>query len=190
MSPPHDTIARLKRGDRDAFNVIYDQHGDRVFGFLVRMTGSRALAEDLFQDTWIRLARSAASLADDTNIGAWLFTVARNLVYSHSRWLSTSRAAVRELEKSDLGARSTTPYHSAELSQTQALLEQGLGQLRPKYREAIILVAIEGLSPTEAATIAGASPEAMRQRLSRARMELGRALDASPREPAKKGAQS
>ena len=136
----------------------------------------------------MRLARSAPSLSDETNISAWLFTVARNLVYSHSRWASTDREVRKQLETGD-SAPNATPYQNASLSQTQELLEVALRELRPKYREALLLVSVEGLGPAEAAAIAGVTPEAMRQRLSRARAELGEALEHAARTPTKKRAQ-
>jgi len=172
------SIAALKRGDAAAFDAVYRAHKDRVYGFLVRMTGRRDVADDLFQETWLRLARSAAQLRDDSNLRAWLFTVARNLIRSHARWVALDREAVDQLALGVVAQSQTTPYHAVELSEAQQALEAALGRLRPLYREALILVVIEGMTPSEAAAIAEVSAEAMRQRLARARAELGQALEA------------
>ena len=56
-----------------------------VFAFLLRLSRSRTVAEDLLDETWLRLVRHAAMLRPDTRIGPWLFTVARNLYWSHRR---------------------------------------------------------------------------------------------------------
>src|SRR4051794_3834787 len=76
----------LKRGDPAAFDRVYAQLRPGLHAFLLRMVGQPALAEDLLQETWMRLARHASRLADDTNLRAWLFTVATHLCRSHRRW--------------------------------------------------------------------------------------------------------
>ena len=87
MSEPFDPdlVRRLRRGDAAAFDAIYAQMRPRLFGFLVRLTRDRALAEDLLQESFLRLARSAPGLDPQTNLRAWLFRVARNLTIDHQR---------------------------------------------------------------------------------------------------------
>jgi len=72
-------VARLREGDTGAFDEAYDAYRPRVFAFLLRMTRSRAVAEDLLDETWLRLVRHARRLLPDTRLGPWLFTVARNM---------------------------------------------------------------------------------------------------------------
>jgi len=170
-------IAALRRGDAGAFDAVYGQHRDRIYGFLVRMTGRRDVADDLFQETWLRLARSAPELREDSNLKAWLFTVARNLIRSHARWVALDREAVDRVALDATPIAPSSPYQAVELGETQAALERALARLRPIYREALILVAVEGMSPMEAAGVADITPEAMRQRLARARAELVEALE-------------
>ena len=78
-------VARLRSGDTEAFDAIYDEYRPRIFGFLLRLSRRRTVAEDLLDETFLRLVRHAAALRADTNLGAWLFTVARNLYWSHRR---------------------------------------------------------------------------------------------------------
>src|SRR5262245_55945996 len=72
-------VARLRAGDTDAFDEAYDAYRPRVFAFLLRMSRSRTVAEDLLDEAWLRLVRHAPRLRPDTRLGPWLFTVARNL---------------------------------------------------------------------------------------------------------------
>jgi len=76
------------------------------------------------------------------------------------------------------GSTQPSPYEAAAASEAGRRLEAALGALPVAYREALLLVAIEGLRPMEAAHVCGVSPEAMRQRLSRARALLAQSLDA------------
>jgi len=71
-----------------------------------------------------------------------------------------------------------SPFDTASASETARRLEQGLADLPVAQREALLLVAVEGFSPVEAATIVGVRPETARQRLSRARAQIARMLEA------------
>ena len=171
-------VSRLKSGDAGAFDAVYRQHHPRLYSFLWRLTRRPEIAAELCQETWLRLAAEAAWLNDDTHLTAWLFTVARNLFLSHQRWslLDGSRVAEATLWSSKR-QEENTPETEAMASQSQRRVEAALGALPVKYREALLLVSVEHFEPSEAAKIIGVSPEAFRQRLSRARDQLRTALD-------------
>src|SRR5262249_49580935 len=123
----------------------------------------------------------ATRLEPDTRLGAWLFTVAHRLVVSWAR-----AQGVRTQLAGDLPARETATDRSAAAarsplealadSRAQLALERAFADLPPAYREVALLVGVEGLSPTEVADILGLRPDAVRQRLSRARAQLAEAL--------------
>ena len=79
-------VEGLRRGDRAAFDAAYALHRARIYGFLLRLSGRRDVADDLFQEVWTKLAQHAPRLREDTVLSAWLFTVARNAHTSHRRW--------------------------------------------------------------------------------------------------------
>ncbi len=167
-------VAGLRRGDREAFDAIYDRHRHRVFAFLGRLSGDRALAEDLLQETFVRLARNAPDLAPATRLRPWLFTVARNLFLDHRRWVVLDFDRLRDLALWPSRPRHVdeTPFDLTEATETEQRIEAALLDLPTKYREAVLLVGIEGLTPNEAAAIVGIRPDALRQRLSRGRALL------------------
>lgn len=170
-------VARLRAGDPDAFDVVHDYFNARLFNFLARLSRRREVAEDLLEETWLRLVARATQLRPDTRLGPWLFTVARNLhlSYRRSRLLEDSHAAgLIGLWPS--GSPQPSPFDVAAAGETGRRIEAALGVLPVAYREALLLVVVEGLKPTEAAEICGISPEAMRQRLSRARAALTQGL--------------
>ena len=82
-----ECVRALRNGDAAAFDAAYALYHRRIYDFLYRLSGRRDLAEDLFQETFIKLARHATTLREDTELGAWLFTVARNAYRSHRRWV-------------------------------------------------------------------------------------------------------
>lgn len=182
-----ELVSRLRRGEPEAFDQVYAALRARLFSFLLRLTGRREVAEDLSQETWLRLARRAADLRDDTTISAWLFTVARNLATSYwrSRWLDGPLAAnLDDLDPADDNAG--TPERLAEARDDRRALEASLATLSPSDREVLLLVGVEGLSPADAAAVCGIKPEALRKRLERARTRLGAALSGSRTTPAKR----
>ena len=171
-------VAQLKRGDPSAFDAIYEHYRPRLFGFLGRLTQQRELAEDLLQETWLRLATHAPRLLDDTRLDAWLFTVARNLHRSHVRWQIVDidhRRFVRRTAGE--GIENTSPFDLTAASELERRLEHALALLPVKYREAVLLVAIERMKPADAARVLGLSAEALRQRLSRGRAMIAEHLD-------------
>jgi DNA-directed RNA polymerase specialized sigma24 family protein len=95
IAPDVEIIHALPRGDTHAFDQAYARLRAPLYAFLVRLTGRAALAEDLLQETWLRLARSAAALPLETELRPWLFTVSRNPEAARQR-LARGRAELRE----------------------------------------------------------------------------------------------
>ena len=174
-------VERLRAGDTTAFDDLYDVYRPRVFAFLLRLGRSRTVAEDLLDETWLRLVRHAATLRPDTRIGPWLFTVARNLYWSHRR-----ACVIEETRDPDLlalwpsAATWPSPFDLAAAGELERRVEAALSSLSAQHREVLLLVAHEGLTPAEAAVVCGVNAETLRQRLSRARAALAEKLKLMP----------
>lgn len=167
----------LRRGDTEAFDRIYDHYRPRLFSFLVRLCKNQELAEDLLQETWMRLANKCALLRDDTRLGPWLFTVARNLFLSHRRWRLLDADRVQEFFRIHRDDRDEgCPFETIAATELERHVEEALASLPLKYREVLLLVAVEGMTPSDAARICELKPEAMRKRLQRARELLTEGL--------------
>lgn len=174
-------VARLRAGDADAFDEVHEAFNVRLFNFLARLSNCRDLAEDLVEETWLRLVRHAHRLRPDTRLDAWLFTVARHLHVSHcrARLLEDSRSA-ELLGLWPSGSVERTPFELVEAGEAQRRVARALASMPAIYREALVLIGIEGLRPSEAAEVCGVSSAAMRQRLSRARTLLAERLASGP----------
>jgi RNA polymerase sigma factor (sigma-70 family) len=173
-------VARLRERDPAAFEAVHDAFNARLFNFLARLANSRDVAEDLLEETWLRLVSHAGRLQPDTRLGPWLFTVARNLHVSYRRsraiedWGDPEAAGLWSR-----GAPTPSPLEVAEASEMERRIAAAIAALPTIYREALLLVGIEGLSPSEAAVVCDISAPAMRQRLSRARALVDRHLSAT-----------
>lgn len=166
-------VLELRRGSRAAFQAVYAAERKRLFGFLVRLSRDPHVAADLFQNTWLKLARCAGSLHEQTDLRAWLFTVARNEYRSYCRAqvLDASRLLVLGREHD---AHVATPVEGPRV----AAIDAALRRLSDGDREVILLVAVEGFEPQRAAGILGISYAALRQRLARARQRFAALLEA------------
>ncbi len=174
-------VARLKTGDAAAFEAVYEAFRARLYSFLVRLSRRRDVAEDLLEETWLRFVGRARDLRPDTCLAAWLFTVARNL---HTSWCRNR--ALHEERISDLTpawpavARGETPFEATARTETERRLETALARLTLRDREVLLLVAIDELTPSEAAASLGLTAEALRKRLQRARERLAAEMAAKP----------
>jgi RNA polymerase sigma-70 factor (ECF subfamily) len=174
-------VVRLKAGDPAAFEAIYEAFRPRLFSFLARLSRRRDVAEDLLEETWLRLVSRAPDLTDDTRLGPWLFTVARNLFASWCRHRAVDQSRILDFALSWPSALPhESPFESAARGETERRLEAGLARLPNRDREVLLLVAGEELSPAEAAAVLGLSPEALRKRLQRARERLAVGMQEEP----------
>jgi RNA polymerase sigma factor (sigma-70 family) len=171
-------VARLRQGDADAFDDVYRAFNTRLFTFLVRLSRRRDVAEDLLEETWLRLVKHARRLRPDTRLGPWLFTVARNLYVSFNRArLFEDSATASPIAIWPFSLEQPSPFEAVAATELERRIERALAALPSTSREVLLLVAVAGLSHSDAADVCGITPEALRQRLHRAREALTRALE-------------
>ena len=164
-------IERLRRGDRAAFRALYGRYAQPTFRFLRRLSGRRDAAEDLHQETWMRVARSQQKLWTDSDLGAWIFAIARNTFVSSRR-----RAGAAGPLRDDAAEAATANDDDPACVD----LERALLRLPVAQRELLLLVGVEGLEIARVATILELREDAVRQRLTRARAALAEELGATP----------
>jgi RNA polymerase sigma-70 factor (ECF subfamily) len=171
-------VARLKGADPAAFDVVHAAFNTRLFNFLGRLARRRDVAEDLLEETWLRFVDVLPRLRDDTRLAPLLFRIARNLHISYCR----SRA-VEDQHAPGLiglwpgGSPGPSPFEATVARETGERLDEALAALPAMYREALLLLAVDEMKPAEAAAVCGITPEAMRQRVCRARAMLARQLN-------------
>jgi RNA polymerase sigma-70 factor (ECF subfamily) len=177
-----ETVQRAQAGDVAAQAQLYAEYRDPVFRFIYnRIGGRRVLAEDLAADVWVRALKSIGSYADQgKDFGAWLTTIARNLVYDHFKSgryrLETPVDEIREyadgIDRTPQGApeASTLDYIS-----NLALLA-ALRWLSDEQREALILRYLVGLTVTETAQALGKNEGAVKALCYRGTISMKRLL--------------
>jgi RNA polymerase sigma-70 factor (ECF subfamily) len=173
-------VARLKAGDPSAFDAVYEAYRPRLFGFLVRLSRRRDVAEDLLEETWLRLVARRETLDENAPLAPWLFAVARNLYLSWRRSRAVDATRTSDLDPSwpapETGA---SPFESAARAELERTVERALGRLPLRDREVLLLVGVEGLTPSEAAGVCGLPAVTLRARLHRARERLAAEMGTS-----------
>lgn len=166
-------VDQLRARGPGAFDELYARYRARLWGYLLRLTRRRADAEELYQDVWISLARRAHELAAESDLDAWVFTVARNRYRSYRRWAALDLARLGELFAAKQGAAAERdPELATAEAEALAHLDRALGRLSAADREILLLAGVEGLASEQLASVFGVSDVAARKRLSRARAAL------------------
>jgi RNA polymerase sigma-70 factor (ECF subfamily) len=178
-------VARLKAADEHAFEAVYGAYRPRLYSFLVRLTRRPDVAEDLLEETWLRLVRRVDTLKNDAALAPWLFTVARNLYCSWRRSRAVDEARTTDLDPAwPAPERGDSPFQATARAELERRVERALARLPLKHREVLLLVGFEGLTPSEAAEVCGLPSTSLRARLHRARARLMAEMDpdhAAPR---------
>ena len=161
-------------GDARAFETLYSRHRARLFRFVLRSIKVRALAEELYQEVWMRVIEARASYKPSARFTTWLYTIAHNRLVDHWR-----RGGLPLVSLDDHDAPSSTPdpAHHAEARETLARFAEALGKLPPAQREAFLLHEEAGLSVPEIAAATASNEEAAKSRLRYAMAKLKAALD-------------
>jgi RNA polymerase sigma-70 factor (ECF subfamily) len=171
--------ARVAAGDRDALAQVYAREGDRVYRYVLAMTGNAALAADVLQDTFVQFAaRPQGYDAARGPLQGYLVGIARHAVLA--QWSRDSRhtsldgdgAPVIEADAGD------DPGELLVARQDGAALLAAIARLPAPFREALVLVELQERSYAEAAAIAGIELNTLRTRLHRAKLKLAQMLRA------------
>jgi RNA polymerase sigma-70 factor (ECF subfamily) len=169
-------VERLRAGTPGAFDEVYAVYNGRLFNFLARLSRRPEVAEDLLEETWVRVIEHARRLRPDTRLAPWLFTVARNLFFTYCRTRALDDGMTASIGLWPVAVPQPSPYEATAANELERRIETALAALPRVYREVVLLVWVEGLTPAEAALVCGIRPDALRQRLSRGRALLAEEL--------------
>ena len=175
-------VAQALAGSQSAFEQIVRRYQRPIISLISRMTGDRALAEDLAQETFVKAFRSLAAFDTTRRLSSWLFRIAHNTAIDAMRRARPPQVPIETVPSAaDAPDEPPDPVERQELGHA---LEAALDTLRPDQRAAIVLRYENGLSFDEIGTILGVPEVTARSHVHRARKELARLLTASGWAPA------
>jgi RNA polymerase sigma-70 factor (ECF subfamily) len=178
-------MERLAAGHDVALNDLMERHATPVFHFLCRMVGNEDDANDLAQETFVRVYKSRDGFKPGEKFSSWLYTIAANLARNHFRWRSrhpnvSLEAETGESEKTlanSIFVKDPPPDEQTLIDERAVAVRVAVGKLPDDLREAIVLCEWEDCKVAEAAVILKATPKAIESRLYRARQILRQELN-------------
>ncbi|MFI9584814.1 ECF subfamily RNA polymerase sigma factor, BldN family [Streptomyces sp. NPDC052236] len=171
-----ELVERAQAGEADAFGRLYDQYSDTVYRYIYYRVGGKATAEDLTSETFLRALRRISTFTwQGRDFGAWLVTIARNLVADHFK-SSRFRLEVTTGEMLDANEVERSPEDSVLESLSNAALLEAVRKLNPQQQECVTLRFLQGLSVAETARVMGKNEGAIKTLQYRAVRTLARLL--------------
>lgn len=169
-----DLIARIKSGDRTAFEAIVKRYQDRIYNLCLYMLKDRQNAQEAAQDVFVKAFRNLENFQPRASLYTWLYRISINTSIDHLRKLPSATAADGALTGLSSGAPS--PERCLEAKETTAVVQNALQELSPELRAAIVLREMEGLAYDEIAATLHISIGTVKSRIARAREALHRLL--------------
>ncbi len=158
-----DALRRIGRGDPDAIQAILDEFGQPLLNYLYRMLGDSWAADDLLQETMVKLIRNAGEIRDEASLKTWLYSVAHNLAVAHLR-----RKGVERRNRPEAPDGPARPEESLDRTERIEAVQKAVDQIDEPFKTAFILCEMQGLDHESASKIMGCSLKTVSSRLYRA----------------------
>jgi len=173
-----DLVALALDGSEKASRELVRRYERPVYNLIARMVGNPALAEDLAQETFLRMFRGLKSYDPGQKFSNWLFRIAHNLTIDHLRLRRLDTVpldedpAGRSIEERVVAGPADDPVRALERADLAAAVERGLARLRPEYRQLVVLRYIEELSYEDIVEVTGLPLGTVKSFLHRARAAM------------------
>jgi RNA polymerase sigma-70 factor (ECF subfamily) len=186
--PDADLVALAQQGREAAYRELVRRYERPVFSLIFRMVRDREIAEDLAQDSFIKVLNHIDRYRPEFKLSSWLFKIANNVAIDHlrKRQLETvsidgspHAATASEIEATsfDVVARQESALEEMEAKELGSAIERAIERLRPEYRACIMLRHVEGRSYEEIAATLDLPLGTVKTYIHRARHQLREALD-------------
>ena len=174
-----ECMLALKKGDRKAFEVLMRKYYPRILNFAYRFLGNRQLAEDIAQDVFMKIYKSAHRYRPRAQFQTWLYTIARNTCLNELRrnrgqMVSIDEPVASEAQelKKEISDPRANPAGEFLQKEKKTLIRAAINDLPDNQRTAVILRRYENFSYAEIAATLNVTDKAVKSLLSRARLNL------------------
>ncbi|QGU07013.1 ECF RNA polymerase sigma factor SigE [Corynebacterium occultum] len=166
------------QGDMPSWSALVQEHADSVYRLAFRLSGNQHDAEDLTQETFMRVFRSLKSYQAGTFEG-WLHRITTNLFLDMVRHRNKIRMEALPEDYERVPGNEATPEQAFTIANLDPVLQSALDQLSPDFRVAVVLCDVVGMSYDEIADTVGVKMGTVRSRIHRGRSQLRSALEAA-----------
>ncbi len=178
MNSSEELISRARRGDDEAFRLIFERYGRPIISFIYDMVGQRDLAEELTQETFVRAYKNIGGLRDETKLSTWLFGIAKNVAREsiRSRYKDDGKVGIDDDRVMELSDNNLLPDGALLNKELNGVIQSALGALDEDKRLVFSLKVFQQRSYEEIAEITGFSIPKLKTDLHRARTEMRRRI--------------
>jgi RNA polymerase sigma-70 factor (ECF subfamily) len=177
----YELAQRSSRGDRAAFEEIYQRHHRRVYSLCLRMTANEAEAEDLAQDVFVQLFRKIGSFRGEASFATWLHRLTVNFVLMHLRKPKVQRERTTEDGETPVQIAPGTQHPNSMAVVDRLALETAIRELPRGYRLIFLLHDVEGFQHDEIAAMLNCTAGTSKSQLHKARMKLRELINGKKR---------
>lgn len=178
-------VQELRGGVDSAYETLIDRYQQPVYNLVYRLLEDPSDAADVVQEVFLKVFRNIGSFRGNSSLKTWIYRIAYNEAWNHRRWFTRHKRQEVGLEREDessLGFRDVLPDTSRSAfdivsdHETQALVEDAMGDINPAFRAAVVLRDMEDLSYEEIAEVLGVSLGTVKSRILRGREALRKRL--------------
>lgn len=168
-----ELMLRVRKGDLTAFEELYDRFHATLYQFILRFVNERLLAEDILQETFLRIFKARKSYRKTAHFSTYLFTIARNLCLDALKtWERKHIISDQEHPVERAADLSKTPSKILEHTEISQIVQRAIQALPRDQREVLLLSKYSDLPHEEIAQIVGSTPAAVKQKIYRAMLTL------------------
>lgn len=178
MNSPEELVERVRRGEQEAFRLIFDRYARPVISFIYDMVGDRAVAEDLAQETFVRAYQHMSALRDASKLSTWLFGIAKNVAREtlRARPHDARHVGIDESPALNLCDEARSPAGQLLDKELSGVINHALSALDEDKRLVFTLKVLHQRSYEEIAEITGFSIGKLKTDLHRARAAMRRRI--------------
>jgi RNA polymerase sigma factor (sigma-70 family) len=173
-APDEELMSAYRDGNAAAFDMLYTRHRGALFRFVLRGVKERRVAEELYQEIWMRVIEARKRYSPKAKFTTWLYTVAHNRLIDHWR---RKELALAPPDEDVPASAAADPARQAEAREDLARFARAIEELPHAQREAFLLHEEAGLTAAEIAAVTGSETEAVKSRLRYAVAKLKAAVD-------------
>lgn len=179
-----ELMLAFKNGEESALTELFRRYKDRIYRFAFRLLGNSAQAEDVLQETFLRIHNNASTWQPSARFASWAFRIARNLCVDEKRKYWNRQVVIESQMGAEEGRDALAVFTScdsgpraeSEDSVMAEKIREAIESLSPEQQEVMVLSKYHGMSYHEIAEILGISQESVKQRAYRAHMRLRSSL--------------
>ena len=170
-------IARFQQGDLQAFDVLVRRYKDQLLNFVYRYVGNRSDAEDIVQETFLRVYKNKHYYKEIAKFSTWVYTIASNLAKTELRRRKRHKIFsvsnfVNEERDYDIPDKDHSPERKVDGTLKEDIIQKAIEKLPPKFKEVIILRDVQGFAYEEISQILNIPLGTVKSRVNRGRLKL------------------